>query len=438
MSVHHRIVRNSLVIGLALLAGRLAMLARELAMAGEFGRADDVEAFLIAYLGPLFVVSIVSTGFGYAFVPTYLQVRAAEGREAARRVAGSVGGWSLLALALCAAALAAAAPWYVPLLASNFDPSKLALTEKLAWMLAPLALLGGMSAIWSALLNAEDSFGLPALATVLEPAAAVLALMLAQPASAIYALAAGSVAGAALQAALLAAASARKGLAWRPRLVAPDAASRRVMRQCAPMLLSASVAGAVPLVDNAMAGALEAGSVAAFGYGRRLVDVLVGVAALAVGTAAFPYLSRIVALRDWARCREAVRMYSALVFLALLPVTALIVAFSPELIAALYERGRFSPGDTAVVANVQMLYALQVPFYLGAVIGNRMIAALGEHGFFVYAAVGLVALKVALNALLAGWLGVTGIALATSLAYFVSGAAVLAYVRSALARAARS
>src|SRR6185503_2923995 len=256
MSVHHRIVRNTVVIGVALLAGRLAMLARELAMAGEFGRADDVEGFVIAYLGPLFVVSIVGTGFGYAFIPTYLQVREAQGREAAQRVFASVAGWSLLALALCAAALAAAAPGYVPLLASNFDASKLALTQTLAGMLAPLALLGGMSAIWSAMLNAEESLGLPAAATVLEPALAVLALVLAEPASAIYALAAGSVAGAALQAALLAAASARKGLAWRPRFTAPDAATLRVMRQCAPMVLSALIAGAIPLVDNAMAGAL--------------------------------------------------------------------------------------------------------------------------------------------------------------------------------------
>src|SRR6185503_4045967 len=213
MSVHHRIVRNTVVIGLALLAGRLAMLARELAMAGEFGRADDVEGFVIAYLGPLFVVSIVGTGFGYAFIPTYLQVREAQGREAAQRVFASVAGWSLLALALCAAALAAAAPCYLPLLASNFDASKLALTQTLAGMLAPLALLGGMSAIWSALLNAEESLGLPAAATV-----------------------------------------------------------------------------------------LESGSVAAFGYGRRFVDVLVGVAALALGTAVFPYLSRSVALRDWTSC----------------------------------------------------------------------------------------------------------------------------------------
>lgn len=432
------IVRNTLLIGALLLAGRLAMLARELLVAQEFGRGDEVEAFVIAALVPLLLLSVLGTAFGYAFVPTYIRVREASGREAAQRVVRSVTAWTLLALLAGVAVLTALAPWLMALLAGSFDAPKLVLAERLFIALAPFTLLSGVAAIWTAVLNAEESFALPALAAILEPAAGIAALLLAAPALGIYALALGAAVGAGLQAAVLALVLHGRGIAWRPRLLALDAESLQVLRQCAPMVLSSLIAGGVPLIDNAMAAALEPGSVAALNYGRRLVDALVGVAGLALGTAVFPYFSRLVAQADWQRCRHSLATYSAAVFAVTLAFTLLVAALSTPLVAALFERGRFSAEDTAIVSHVQLLYALQMPFFVAAVIGNRLISALRLNRFFVYAAAGLLALKALLNALFVAWLGVAGIALATSAAYLVTACATVLYARSALGQAARS
>ena len=432
------ILRNTLLIGALLLAGRLAMLARELVVAQDFGRGDEVEAFVIATLVPLLLLSVVGTAFGYAFVPTYIRVREASGREAAQRVVRSVSAWTLLALAAGVAALTALGPWLLPLLAGNFDAPKLALAERLFVALAPFTLLSGLAAIWTAVLNAEESFALPALAAILEPAAGIAALVVAGPALGIYALALGAAVGAGLQAAMLAAALHARGVAWRPRLLALDAESVQVLRQCAPMVLSSLIAGGVALVDNAMAATLEPGSVAALTYGRRLVDALVGVAALALGTAVFPYFSRLVARADWQQCRESLMTFSAVVFAAALAFTLAIGAFSGPLVAALFERGRFTAEDTAIVSQIQLLYALQMPFFVAGAIGNRMVSALQRNGFFVYSSLGLLGLKAAFNAALIPSLGVPGIALATSAAYWVSSSVTLVYAARALSRSARS
>lgn len=433
-----KILRNTLLIGALLLVGRLAMLARELVVAQDFGRGDEVEAFVIAALVPVLLISVVGTAFGYAFVPTYIRVREASGREAAQRVVRAVSGWTMLALTAAVACLSALAPWLLPLLAGNFDAAKLALAERLLIALAPFALLSGIATIWTAVLNAEESFALPALAALLEPVAGIAALLGAEPALGIYALALGAAIGAGLQAAVLALLLHGKGIAWRPRLLALDAESLQVLRQCAPMVLSSLIAGGVPLVDSAMAAGLEPGSVAALNYGRRLVDALVGVAGLALGTAVFPYFSRLVARADWPQCRRSLWRHSAVVFAAALAVTVLVAAFSTSLVAALFERGRFSAEDTTIVSQMQLLYALQMPFFLAAVVGNRLISALRLNTFFVYAALGLLALKAVLNTLLVAWLGVSGIALATSAAYLVTASATVLYVRGALSRAARS
>jgi putative peptidoglycan lipid II flippase len=422
-----------------MLLARLGFVAREMAVAAQFGRADEVEAFVMAYLLPAFLVSVVGTSFSAAFIPTYVQVRDTQGRAAAQQLLGSASGWTLLALSLALAALCLAAPWVLPALASRFDPAKVELTQGLLYVLAPFAVLGAMAAVWSAVLNAEQRFVLPALAPLLEPLAAVVALFACGGAAAgIVALAAGTVIGAGLQALAVGVSVARSGVSVRPRLAAPDRHSTQMLLQYVPMLAAALIISATTLVDHAMAAALEAGSVAAFTYGRKVVDALAGLGALALGTVLLPGFSQRVAQADWAGCRRALRSYSAIVFLALVPLSALLIGLSMPIVEALFERGRFTSADSGIVARVQTLYALQIPFYVAATVGIRMIWALRRNVFFVYANLGVLALKIALNLLFMPWLGIAGIALASSVAYLISSSAIYFYARAELARAARS
>lgn len=422
-----------------MLLARLGFIAREVAVAGQFGRADEVEAFVMAYLLPAFLVSVVGTSFSAAFIPTYVQVRDTQGRAAAQQLLGSASGWSLLVLSFALAALCVAAPWVLPALASRFDPAKLELTQGLFYVLAPFALLGAMAAVWSAVLNAEQRFVLPALAPLLEPLAAVVALLACGGAAAsIVALAAGTVIGAGLQALVVGVSVARSGVSVRPRLTAPNSHSWQILLQYVPMLAAALVISATTLVDHAMAAALEAGSIAAFTYGRKVVDALAGLGALALGTVLLPRFSQRVAQADWDGCRRALRSYSAIVFLALVPLAALLIGLSTPIVETLFERGRFTSADSGIVARVQTLYALQIPFYVAATVGIRMIWALRRNVFFVYANLGVLALKIALNLLFMPSLGIAGIALATSVAYLISSSAIYFYARAELARAARS
>lgn len=53
------------------------------------------------------------------------------------------------------------------------------------------------------------------------------------------------------------------------------------------------------LVDQSMAAMLEPGSVAALGYSNKIPATLLGIGAMALGTAVLPYYSKMVANGDW-------------------------------------------------------------------------------------------------------------------------------------------
>src|SRR5207237_1392641 len=104
------------------------------------------------------------------------------------------------------------------------------------------------------------------------------------------------------------------------------------------------------LVDQGMAGALGPGSVSSLVYGNKLVTLAVTVGSWALGTAVFPFFSRMAAAGDWRGLRASLRTYLALVLGVTVPLTALGCLASRPIVALLFQRGEFSEADTAAVA----------------------------------------------------------------------------------------
>jgi putative peptidoglycan lipid II flippase len=164
-----------------------------------------------------------------------------------------------------------------------------------------------------------------------------------------------------------------------------------------------------------MAATLPAGSVATLVYGNRFVGVIVSLMAGAIATAITPYFSELVARHDWCHCRKTVNTWVILTALVCVPVTAIFVASSKSLIHLAFEHGAFGPRDTASVAGVQTMYALQLPFYVVSRVYYRFLLAIRKSGVILACGAINLMLDIILNILCMRWYGVAGIALATSL-----------------------
>jgi putative peptidoglycan lipid II flippase len=104
------------------------------------------------------------------------------------------------------------------------------------------------------------------------------------------------------------------------------------------------------------------------------------------------------------------------------------------LIKILFQRGAFTAVDTKIVSRVQAFLSLQLPFYMLAQLGVRLISALKRNSvLMVIAGVNLV-LNVIFNLILMRYAGVAGIALSTSFVYLVSCVLVYASVAMSLQR----
>ncbi|HEY9720743.1 MAG TPA: lipid II flippase MurJ [Oscillatoriaceae cyanobacterium] len=419
-SANRQIFNAAAVIAVVTIVVKLVSMGKDQTVAAWFGAGDALDCFLIAYMLPSFVINVVGGSFNAALIPTYIRVREQEGEEAAHRLLSGVLMLSAGLLLATMLVLSLVLPELLPLLAHGFDTAKLHETQMLFYLLVPAIVINGLATLMGAVLNAGERFVLTAFTPMTTPVAAIAALLLFGARYGIRALAVGTVLGLATEFVVLAWRLHRKGVRLRRPPALSHAAVRQVIGQYVPMVAGACLMSGTTLVDQAMAAMLPAGSVATLNYGNKLVALSLNVGSIALGTAILPYFSKMVANSEWAGVRHVLRTYTKLITAAAVPLVAVLCLLSEPLVRLIFQHGAFTAADTHLVAQVQQMFLLQVPFYLLGTLNVRLISALRGNRILLYGAMISLPVDVVANWLGMKYFGIAGIALSTSIVYVCS------------------
>jgi len=414
-STNRRIFRAAASVTAAGILVKIVATLKEIAVAGAYGRSDAMDAFLAAALIPSLLINLISESMNQALVPTLIRVREQEGHDRAQELLSSSMLWMCVLLAAVSAAMALGARGFFPLIASHFPAAKLDLSVRIFYALLPMVLITGIATNCTAVLNTFDRFALPALAVVINPVVIIAGALLLSGRLGIWAMVYATLAGALLHAAVVAGMMDSHGYRFHLRWHGMTEATREVAHQYGPVLLSGVVASGGLLVDQSMAAMLPAGSVSALVYANRFVGVVLTLLAGAVSTAVTPYFSRMIAFGDWAGCRHTLRTWVRLTALVSAPIALALIAGAHPLIRFTLQHGAFGPQDTAVVAPVLIMYAIQIPFFVCSRVFYRFLVAKRRTDLIFYCGTLNLILDIVLNLILMRWFGVAGIALATSL-----------------------
>jgi putative peptidoglycan lipid II flippase len=419
-SINRRIFAAMLTVGGVTVVVKLAAAAKEIVVASQFGTSDELDAFLIAFLLPQFAINLIGGSLNAALIPTYLQVREQEGKEAAQRLLSGVMVLSVGFLVGLTVVLAVTVSYILPLVASGFSPEKLALARSLYYGLLATLVLSGLATTWGAILNAENRFALPAAAPVATSILTVLVVIGIAKQWGGHALVLGAVGGVLIETVMLGWALAQEGVSLIPRWSGISPAVKEVLRQYAPMVAAGFLMGGAAVVSQSMAAMLDSGSVSALAYGNKVTSLIIGIGAVAVSRAVLPHFSRMVIAMDWDGLRHTLLMYSRWLLIVTLPVTLALIYFSESIVAVLFQRGAFTEADTNLVGRVQAMLLLQVPLYMVSMLFVRLISAFKANHWMLWGNVINLCLCIALTYVFMQWFGVVGVALATSIMYIMS------------------
>jgi putative peptidoglycan lipid II flippase len=408
------------LVGVCTAVIRLASVAKELLVAQTFGVSDALDAFFLAFIIPTVAMNVIGGSFPLAVLPTYIHMRERESEEAAEKLFANVLTWSLSLLIGLTLILAVAFPLIVPFLGGSFSQQKIELTTRLFYIVLPVIFFNGLAVVWMSALNARGHFLLAALNPIASPLLISITLIVASRRYGVYALALSTAAGAAIEMLVVGFASWRDGKTVRPRWHGFDAPTRKVIGQYLPMAAGALMSSGAALVDQWWAALLGGGNLSALAFGGRVAGLVVNIASTAIGTAVLPEFSRLVAREDWRTLHRRLRHVAGFILITTFPLTLLLFAFSPIIVRLLFQRGAFTATDAVLVSSIQRAYVWQIPFFLLAIVGIRLLSSLSKNRVLMVMSAINLGVDIVLNAILSKYWGVVGIAMSTSLVHLIS------------------
>ncbi|MGE5508635.1 MAG: murein biosynthesis integral membrane protein MurJ [Chitinophagales bacterium] len=420
MGLRDRLLKAAAVISALTILSKILGFAREASLAAVFGATHVTDAYLVGQTVPGLALTAVGTSVGTSFIPVYAKALKERGREGAFALASStINATLLLAAVLISLGELAAGP-LTRLVAPGFQGELLSLTIRLTRIMFPMVLWQVLSGVFTAMLQTEGSFLIPATVGVWLNLVVIGSVVFLGPRFGIEAVAVGTLVAATVQAAVQVPALRKLGYSWRPSLDVRDPSLRRIAQLSLPVLVGSSVLQFGLVVDRMLASHLAEGSIAALNYAVKLMMLVPAVLGTAITTVMYPTLARLSAEGDWRRYSSVFTQTVKVIFFVMTPVAVGMMVLRTPLVRLAFERGAFDHRATAETAWALLFFSIAV-----AVITLRDLAAQAFYSVQETIApilVGILAVvvNVIVNLCLVGPLRQGGLALGTSLAVVFS------------------
>jgi putative peptidoglycan lipid II flippase len=432
-------LKNIGVVSLLTVFSRVLGLIRDQVSAGIFGAGGLNDAFVTAFSLPNLFRRLLGEGsLTAAFVPMLQQELHERGRAGAfdllSKVVSRLAAVTLGLVALAMFALSRIGPlrgWaehadaFGPVLRFLFETQdKWDLLADLTMLLFPYLAFVCIAAAFNATLNVLGHFLEPALSPIWLNLAMIGSLagaglhFASTPLGEMHWLCAGVLLGGFLQMAVPAVVLMQMG--WRPRLdFAPSPQVSEILGLMAPGLFGTGIYQVNILVSRLLAFSLPVSAATTLFYANRLMELPIGVFAIAVSTVVYPLIAQHAVGRRFAEMAADYRKGMRLILVINVPAAVGLAVLSQPIVRLLYRHGNFSPEAAHDMSLLLTLFAVGMPFFSVVNLTVRAFYALKDTATPVRVATVDFVVNVVLSLLLRNWLGAPGLVLASTTAIIV-------------------
>jgi putative peptidoglycan lipid II flippase len=420
-----KVAKAAGVVGMATMLSRIFGFLRDMVVAAFFGAGLVTDAFFVAFRIPNMLRRLLGEGsLTVSFVPVFTEYLNKRTREEALELANVT--FTALSIILVAVSLAGVlfSPLIVTIMAPGFTkfPDQYALTVFLNRLMFPYIFFICLVALCMGILNSLRHFAAPALSPVVLNICMILACLFLRDwfAEPIVALAVGVMIGGVAQLAMQWPFLIRMGVRLKLSFAFRNAGLRRIGILMVPAFFGAAIYQINIFVATILASLLPKGSVSYLYYADRIVELPLGVFAIAIGTAALPSFSEQVAKGYLEDFKRSISFSLRLIFFISIPAMIALIALREPIISLLFQRGEFTVDSTVLTAQALLYYAVGLWAYSAVRVIVSAFYSLQDTKWPMKAAVVALVVNILMSLLLMTPLKHGGLALATSIASAVN------------------
>ena len=359
-----KVARAAGVVGLSTMLSRIFGFLRDMVVAAFFGAGLTTDAFFVAFRIPNMLRRLIGEGsLTVSFVPVFTEYLNVKTKEDALELANVA--FTALSVILVFVSLLGVlfSPLIVTLMAPGWyikHPDHYHLTVFLNRLMFPYIFFMSLVALCMGILNSLRHFAAPALSPVILNICMILAALLLRDffQEPITALAVGVMIGGVLQLAMQWPFLVKMGVKLKPDFNFRHPGLKQIGRLFFPAAFGASIYQINLIVSNILASFLPTGSVSYLYYADRIVELPLGVFAIAIGTAALPSFSEQVAKGDFHDLKKTINFSLRLILFVTIPATVALIALRVSIISVLFQRGAFDIQSTILTAQALFYYTI--------------------------------------------------------------------------------
>ncbi|WP_324825775.1 murein biosynthesis integral membrane protein MurJ [Sinanaerobacter sp. ZZT-01] len=191
--------------------------------------------------------------------------------------------------------------------------------------------------------------------------------------------------------------------------------ARSIMILALPVFIGSYINQINLFVDKSLASQLPEGSASALNYGYLLVGIVTGLTISIITTVIYPKLTQAKTLGQWSRFEEMICTGINLILIIALPCTFGGVVYSSTIVQIVYERGAFDSNATMLTQTTFLFYIGGLLFFALAEFFTRVFYSMKDTKSTLLAGAAAVIVNITLNLILVRYLAHGGLALATSI-----------------------
>jgi putative peptidoglycan lipid II flippase len=408
------IIRKGSVITIITLISRPLGYIREAIQAYLFGATLLVDAFIVAFNFPELIQTLFFSGATSAFlIPVCTKYL--NDREQYSHIYSTFINISIIVTLLASIIFFLFSGTVVRLIAPGFTPEARVITNNLFIIMIPVIAFHTILSVMKAFLNAREHFAAPEMSGILWNILFIASAVLLGKKLGIYSLAIGVTVGSLLQIVMQYPYLRKLGIRYRISLDLKHPAVATAKSLFAGALIATSIVPINSFVGRIIASYLPHGEVASLSYAFRIFILPFSLFAVPVYTVMFSKLSRLFHDNDMKDFKAHIDSSIVLICVTLVPATILLCSLGDICVKILYERGAFTPADTAMTNRALFGYSVGLVFYALSISFVRIFNAM--HDMKTPALIGIS--SIIINAIIASLFMVPfknlGIALATSI-----------------------